>query len=58
MRFAGLVMVLFGLLLFVLPTYAHYLPFLRNAQAGDLRLWGALFLAGGAIMLSLRKRED
>ena len=58
MRFGGLVLVLAGLLLFVLPTYAQYFPYIRHIQAGDLRLWGALFLAGGAILLALRRRED
>ena len=58
MRIVGLALVLAGLILFVLPQYAQYVSALRNMHAGDLRLWGALLLAGGAIALALSRRGE
>jgi uncharacterized protein YjeT (DUF2065 family) len=58
MRLIGLVLVLVGLIFFVLPTYAHLAPFLRTAQPGDLRLWGAMMLGVGAIAISLGGRRS
>jgi uncharacterized protein YjeT (DUF2065 family) len=58
MRVAGLALVLAGLILFVLPQYAQYASFLRNMHAGDLRVWGALLLAAGAIALALSRRSE
>jgi uncharacterized protein YjeT (DUF2065 family) len=58
MRLIGLALVLGGLILFVMPTYAHLAPFLRYAQPGDLRLWGAMLLGVGAVAISLGRRRE
>ncbi|HWA19465.1 MAG TPA: hypothetical protein VG757_10760 [Devosia sp.] len=58
MRLIGLALVLLGLILFVLPTYAHLAPFLRRTEPGDLRLWGAMLLGVGAIAISLGSRRS
>jgi uncharacterized protein YjeT (DUF2065 family) len=57
MRLAGLALVLLGLVSFVMPAYAGYVPMLRGIHHGDLRLWGAMMLGAGAIVLALSRRE-
>jgi uncharacterized protein YjeT (DUF2065 family) len=58
MRLIGLILILVGLIFFVIPTYAHYVPVLKTAQPGDLRLWGAMMLGVGAIAMSLGSRRE
>jgi uncharacterized protein YjeT (DUF2065 family) len=56
MRLAGLALILLGLVSFVMPAYAQYVPMLRGVHAGDLRLWGAMIIGAGAIALALSRR--